>query len=156
MTPDERPRVLIVEDELLLVDALEHAVSQSGGDAIGCALTSGEAVQMASRDRPDLALVDVHLGDGPTGVDAARRLAGECGAVVLFMTANLKRLPDDYAGACGVMSKPYTDHSLRRALTYVMDCIRDGHAVRQPPNGLILSPAFAAQWAMPPATPERC
>lgn len=146
MAEDGRPRVLIVEDEMLLVDALEHAVTQTGGESIGCALTSSEAVDMASRQRPDLALVDVHLGDGPTGVDAARTLAGDCGAVVLFMTANLKRLPDDYAGACGVMSKPYTDAGLHRALSFVMECVKTGHAIRKPPSGLTLSPAFARQW----------
>lgn len=148
MTLASRPRILIVEDELLLADALEHAVAQTGGDSIGCALSSGEAVSMAARDRPDLALVDVHLSDGPTGVETARTLSTDCGAVVLFMTANLKRLPDDYAGACGVMSKPYTDGGLRRALSFVLECLREGRAMRSPPSGLTLSPAFASQWAV--------
>ena len=149
MSQDDPPRVLIVEDEMLLADALDYAVAASGGRTVGLALTSTEAVELAVQTRPDLALVDVHLGDGPTGVDAARNLAEACGAMVLFLTANLKRLPEDYAGACGVMSKPYTDAGLRAALAFLLECVRTGQARRPAPPGLTLAPAFARQWDVP-------
>lgn len=144
-------RVLIVEDEVLLATELEYLVSASGAEPVGHAMSSPEAIDLAERLRPDLALVDVHLSDGPTGVDAARQMTGNCGAVVLFITANMKRLPDDLAGACGVMSKPYSENQIRMALTFIEECMCQGRAARPPPQGLVLSPEYARLWQAPEA-----
>lgn len=138
--------VLIVEDEVLLAVELEHVVHEAGHHVVGHAMESGEALTMAGRCKPDLALVDVHLQDGPSGVDAARSMTNDCGAVVLFMTANKQRLPADFAGACGVISKPYSEQGVRKALDFVSGCMRDGCAGRSPPPGLDLSPAYAELW----------
>jgi CheY-like chemotaxis protein len=143
---NEQMEVLIVEDEVLLAVELEHVLEEAGHHVVGHAMEAAEAVSLAGRHKPDLALVDVHLQDGPSGVDAARTLTNDCGAVVLFMTANKQRLPADFAGACGVISKPYSEQGVRRALDFVSNCIRDGCAGRTPPPGLDLSPAYAELW----------
>jgi DNA-binding NarL/FixJ family response regulator len=141
-------RVLIVEDEVLLAVELEYVVQEAGLDVVGHAMEAQAAIELAARRRPDLALVDVHLQDGPTGVDAARTLAHDCGAVVLFMTANKQCLPHDYAGACGVIAKPYSEHGMRRAVEFVADCIRRGSAGRSPPPGLDLAPDWSRRWGV--------
>ena len=138
--------VLIVEDEILLATELGFLVQESGCRDVGHAMSSDEAVSLASSLRPDLALVDVHLRDGPTGVDVARKIVDDCGGVVLFMTANVKRLPDDFAGACGVIGKPYTERAVRLSLGYLAVCLRDGRAPGPPPLGLSLAPRFRALW----------
>jgi DNA-binding LytR/AlgR family response regulator len=148
MKGDHPLRVLIVEDEVLLAAELEYLVAASGAEPVGHAMTSPEAVALAERLRPDLALVDVHLSDGPTGIGAAREMTDHCGAIVLFITANLKRLPDDFAGACGVMSKPYSEHQVRTALEFLGECMAFGVAQRAPPHGLTLSPAFSRRWGV--------
>ena len=141
-------RVLIVEDEVLLAVELEHVVQEAGHEMIGHAMEGQEAIVLAGRHRPDLALVDVHLQDGPTGVETARTLTTDCGAVVLFMTANKQRLPQDFAGACGVIAKPYSEHVVRRALEFVTECIRRGCAGQQPPPGLDLAPEWRVRWGV--------
>jgi len=141
-------KVLIVEDEALLAMELGYLVQETGMVEAGHAMDSAQAVQEARRHSPDIALVDVHLADGPTGIDAAREIAGHHGAVVLFMTANVKRLPEDLAGACGVIAKPYSDRAFRRALAYVGRCLDQGGAEAPPPPGLTLSDAFVAQWGV--------
>jgi DNA-binding response OmpR family regulator len=148
MTESGDMRVLIVEDEVLLAVELEHVLSDAGHSVVGHAMEGEEAVQIASAHRPDLALVDVHLQDGPTGVETARTLSAECGAVVLFMTANKQRLPADFAGACGVISKPYSEHGVRNALRYVAECIQTGRAPRAPPPELDLAPAWRTRWGL--------
>ena len=138
--------VLIVEDEILLAAELQCIVEEIGCRDVGHAMTSLEAIDLARRFTPDLALVDIHLQDGPTGVAAARLIAEHCGGVVLFMTANVARLPEDFAGACGVIGKPYSEHAVCMALRYVGACLRDGHAPGPPPAGLRLSPEYEARW----------
>ena len=138
--------VLIVEDEALLAAELQYIVEDAGCRDVGHAATSQEAFDLACRLTPDLALVDVCLQDGPTGIDAARLIARQCGGVALFMTANVKRLPDDFAGACGVIGKPYSEHAVCMALRYLCVCLRQGHAPGPPPAGLRLSPEYLARW----------
>lgn len=140
--------VLIVEDEMLLAIELEHLVEEVGCHSLGCAMSSDEAVDLAEKFHPDLALVDVHLSDGPTGVDVARKISEDCGGVALFMTANVKRLPEDFAGACGVIGKPYSEHGVKTALSYLRFCLQQGHVPGPVPVGLTLAPAYAALWGL--------
>lgn len=145
--------VLIVEDEVLLAVELGFLVREVGLQEVGHAMSAAEAVELARALSPDLALVDVHLRDGPTGVEAARLIAQDCSGVVLFMTANVSRLPTDFAGACGVIGKPYSENSVKTALAYLERCLRDERAPGPPPLGLTLSPDYLARW--PDATLAR-
>lgn len=140
--------VLIVEDEVLLAIELEHLVEEVGCRPLGLAMSSDEAVALAEQLHPDLALVDVHLSDGPTGIDVARKISQDCGGVALFMTANVKRLPEDFAGACGVIGKPYSEHGVKTALSYLAHCLQEGHAPGPVPVGLTLAPAYVELWGL--------
>ncbi|MGO4386652.1 response regulator [Microvirga sp. 2YAF29] len=111
-------RILIVEDEFLIALELESLLQDIGHDVVGIAASSAEAIDLARQSSPDLAFVDVHLSDGLTGIDAARALS-EKEVTVLFMTANAKRIPEDFAGARGVIAKPYTERGVKEALAYV-------------------------------------
>ncbi|RAK57877.1 response regulator [Phenylobacterium deserti] len=139
--------VLIVEDEVLLATELGFMVREIGCTDVGHAMSSQEAIRLARSLTPDIALVDVHLSDGPTGVEAARSISTDPGGLVLFMTANVKRLPQDFAGACGVIGKPYSETAVKRALYYLQACLRDGHAPSAPPAGLTLAPEFCLRWS---------
>ncbi|MGE5502232.1 MAG: response regulator [Ignavibacteriales bacterium] len=140
--------VLIVEDEVLLATELSFLVEEAGCLPVGHAMCSEEARELATALHPDLALVDVHLRDGPTGVEVARLIAHDCGGIALFMTANVKRLPADFAGAVGVIGKPYSEHGVKTALTFLSACLREGHAPGPAPAGLELSPVWAERWGV--------
>ena len=120
MSSEKSLRILIVEDEILIALELESLLQDLGHDIAGIAVSSADALALGQDLKPDLAFVDIHLADGPTGVDVARHLASEHGVTVLFMTANAKRIPEDFAGAWGVIAKPYTERGVREALAYVM------------------------------------
>jgi CheY-like chemotaxis protein len=120
-------RILIIEDEILIGLELESLLQDLGHEVLGVAASSAEALALGRELQPDLAFVDIHLVDGPTGTDVARHLA-EQGVTVLFMTANAKRIPEDFAGAKGVIAKPYTERGVRQALAYVT---ADGHAAEE-------------------------
>ncbi|MBC6981842.1 response regulator [Caulobacter sp. 17J80-11] len=135
-------RVLIVEDEVLVAAELAWLVEDLGHDVVGEAATSADALRLAGDTRPDLALVDIHLYDGPTGVEVARRISAESGATVLFMTANQKRVPADFAGAAGLVPKPYSIHGMQEAIAFVEQCMAEGRAMAEPPHSLKVAPAF--------------
>ena len=146
---EHRPlSVLVVEDQALLALELQCLIEDAGHSVAGCACRFAEAAAIvnASPEPPDLAFVDVHLADGVTGTMIAAHLQA-LGVAVVYMTANVKRLPPDFAGAVGVMAKPYTSTSVLAALDFLHLGVRDPPPPHALPPGLRLSPHYAESWA---------
>ena len=140
-------KVLIVEDEALLAMELESLVEEAGHQVVGWATSSTEAKAMVETTDADIAFVDIHLTDGPTGVEIAEHIRESQRSVVVFMTANPKRIPDHFAGAVGVITKPYTMNGLVSALRYLQEGVRRPPPVSVLPAGFTLSPAYQSVWA---------
>lgn len=112
-------RVLIVEDELLLVMDLEDMLRQWGYDVCGSARDTGEALAKAGNLRPDLVLMDIQLANNNSGLDAARLIRDGLGIPSLFVTGN----PDqatvkdmELLDPVAILSKPVQPERLREAL----------------------------------------
>ena len=141
-----RLRILIVEDERLIALQLEDDIAEAGHEVVGSAMASGEAIRLAVETAPDLALVDVHLADGPTVLDVARSVAGS-GKVVVFLTSNVMRIPDDFAGAAGVLNKPISTHGLHQALRFISRRMASDNAGSKP-SGLTVAPEWRQRWGV--------
>ncbi|MEH3148110.1 MAG: response regulator [Methylobacterium frigidaeris] len=138
MTATDGLRVLVVEDEVFVALELECMLEEAGHSVVGTAASSVEAIALGERLRPELALVDIHLTDGPTGVAVAQALSRLNGIAILFTTANAKRVPEDLAGALGIVAKPYSPRSLLAAVAYAAQ-VRAGAAPERVPDGLRLT-----------------
>jgi DNA-binding NarL/FixJ family response regulator len=68
-------RSLIVDDNARFLSAARTLLEREGVAVVGVASSCAEAVQLAGELQPDVALVDIDLGD-ESGFDVARRLAG--------------------------------------------------------------------------------
>ena len=115
---DTEPKVLVVEDETLVALDIEIAIEDAGMRVAGHAIRGSEAIALANAHRPDLALVDLQLLDGPTGITVAKHIITH-GGMVVFVTANRSALPPDLAGACGVIGKPFAGAGLVAALRFL-------------------------------------
>jgi DNA-binding response OmpR family regulator len=69
-----RPKVLLVEDDGLIAMDLEVVVQEAGCDVLGPCTTAADALALLAVRRPDAALLDVGLPDGP-GSPVAEALA---------------------------------------------------------------------------------
>jgi CheY-like chemotaxis protein len=150
MTARQPLRVLIVEDEALLALHLQECVEEAGHNVVGIAASSREAMELASSASPDLAFVDIHLLDGDTGISVTQQMVHQCETLVVFMTANQKLIPGDFAGAAGVVSKPYTQSGLMSALRFIDGCMATKVASSHPPSSLTLSKNYQERWHVPP------
>ncbi|MDH6409962.1 two-component system nitrate/nitrite response regulator NarL [Aurantimicrobium minutum] len=65
---------LVIEDDDLMRVSLVAALASADVDVVASAKTSAEALELAHTLFPQVALVDLHLGRGPTGVDVAHEL----------------------------------------------------------------------------------
>jgi DNA-binding NarL/FixJ family response regulator len=66
-------RCLIVDDSAVFVHAVCHLLEHQGITVVGVASTGEEALRRFEELRPDVALVDVELGD-ESGFDVAEQL----------------------------------------------------------------------------------
>ncbi len=128
---------MIVEDEALLALELEMEVEAAGHEVVGTAASRNAALQIVEHAEPQFAFVDVHLSDGPSGIEIGRHLAST-GIPFVFVTGNVKRIPEDFVGAIGAIEKPYTMNGLQNALTYLTARV-SGNEPTVPPPGLILA-----------------
>ncbi len=138
--------VLIVEDEALLAMELESLIEDAGHKVVGWATSSKEAMRLVDALDADLAFIDIHLTDGPTGVAVAEYIARTKQSIVVFITANPKRVPEHFAGAVGVIAKPYTMNGLMAALRYLQEGVRRPPPISTLPVGFTLSPAYSTNW----------
>ncbi len=127
------PSVLIVEDEFLIAANLESLVEDFGFRCAGIADCRTAALALA-RGGPDMALVDINLADGPTGVDIGRQLARR-GVTVMYVTANPRMLGSSVHGTLGVIGKPCEAEVMGRLLDYAL-CRRNG-IERDPPGDFV-------------------
>lgn len=138
-------KVLIVEDEIFVAIEVESVVRDLGHEPIGIAADSVRAMDLGRE--VDIALVDLNLNDGPTGIEVGRRLAAD-GVTVMFMTANPAQLGEGVPGAIGVLPKPANDQELKAAVQFVVAAHRREPAKVAPPLRFRLfrfPQAFAAQ-----------
>lgn len=89
-------RCLIVDDSPLFVEAARTLLEREGVSVVGVASTSADALQRAGELRPDVTLLDIHLG-GESGFELAKRLHSEVGLAPERMILISTQSQDDYA-----------------------------------------------------------
>jgi DNA-binding response OmpR family regulator len=102
-------RILVVDDEPAIVDAVAYALRSAGFDVD--ALGDGEAALEAARAEPyDVLVLDVRL-PGLSGVEVCRRLRAESDVPILVLTAldaEVDRVLGLEAGADDYVTKPFS------------------------------------------------
>jgi DNA-binding NarL/FixJ family response regulator len=104
-------RSLIVDDSAHFLSAARELLEREGISVVGVASTGEEAVRLVQDLQPDVALVDIDLGE-ESGFELARRLAGP-GADELTRVVLISAYPErDFADliaqspAAGFLAKP--------------------------------------------------
>ena len=91
MTPDTpaptgpRGRILVVDDDRLVLATLTHGLAQAGYEVID-ADNGDDAILLAREHRPDLALLDIRM-EGKSGFDVAAYLREYLGIPFMFLSA---------------------------------------------------------------------
>jgi CheY-like chemotaxis protein len=147
----ERPKpplsVLIVEDEPLLAMDVEMMVQDAGHTVVGEATCLSDVVDMTPTHPPDIAFVDMQLARNSTGLEVCAHIQERWAhTIVIFVTANPKKIPEDFAGAHGVIPKPFSRHGFMNALIYLQESVCTPPPVTALPGSFVASPHLAATW----------
>ncbi|HEY4002070.1 MAG TPA: response regulator [Candidatus Xenobia bacterium] len=112
-------RILVVEDEAVVAMDLESRLGRLGYQVVGTAGSGEEALDEAARCTPSLILMDVRLGPGIDGIDAALRLNRTMDVPIIFVTAFSDRPTLERAkraGPYGYILKPFEDRELQTGI----------------------------------------
>jgi DNA-binding NarL/FixJ family response regulator len=116
-------RVLIVEDQYFVAVDCELQLRSAGIDCVGLATTAAEALDIAEREHPDFALMDIRLASIADGVEAAIVLYERFGIRCIFASAHADaatRKLAERAHPLGWLDKPYTGGQL---ISTVRECL---------------------------------
>jgi CheY-like chemotaxis protein len=81
-------RILVVEDEGIVVLHIKKTLEKLGYVVADIASTGDDAIMKAMEGRPDLVLMDVVLKGAVDGVDAAEKIRALFGIPVIYLTAH--------------------------------------------------------------------
>lgn len=118
MAAGPKARILIVEDENLIVMALTDIVEMMGHEVCGAAATADQAIRKAEALSPDVVLMDVRLR-GSDGITAAQIIHHRLSIPVVFMTGSREpetmRRIQAIPGA-DVLIKPVSPAAVQKAI----------------------------------------
>jgi AmiR/NasT family two-component response regulator len=111
-------RILIAEDETIIRLDLKDLLERSGFEVCAEAKDGIEAVELARREQPDLAVLDVKM-PRLDGIEAARRILDERPIPIVMLTAYgqdelVSRAVE--AGVFGYLVKPFREQDLLPAI----------------------------------------
>lgn len=122
MTPHPSlPHVLIIEDEMIIALEVETLLRDMGYGSFDIAASPADAMEQATRHRPDLITADVRIHKG-TGIEAVRAITERLGEIPYFyVTGNVEMLQGEHAG---VVEKPINPRAFARACAVAMGTLR--------------------------------
>jgi response regulator NasT len=111
-------RILVAEDETIIRLDLRELLERSGFEVVAEAKDGEEAVDLARRHAPDLAIMDVKM-PRLDGIEAARRILDERPIPIVMLTAYgqdelVSRAVE--AGVFGYLVKPFREQDLLPAI----------------------------------------
>lgn len=116
------PHVLVVEDESIVSMDIQRTL-QRLGCRTSVAMSGEEALSCASRQCPDVALMDIMLPGDLDGIGTAARLRKELDVPIIYLTANADEETVQRAMATepmGFLIKPFRERELISTIRIVM------------------------------------
>jgi CheY-like chemotaxis protein len=123
-TADRLPRVMIVEDELLVAWHLESLAREQNLDVCALVPDGDGAIEQATDLDADLILMDIRLAGRMDGIEAARRIREQRETPIIFITAHgdptTRAQIERVLPGVPVLAKPVTAARLKEAIASVM------------------------------------
>jgi len=113
------PRVLVVEDDTVILSIEKWRLSNLGFDVCGSAATGADALDCVANMRPDIVLMDITLKGEIDGIETASRIKKNFSIPVIFVSSHTDEEILSRAKAVnpdGFIKKPFDDDALRIAI----------------------------------------
>ncbi len=122
-----RAKILIVDDDRTTASVIKLQLQNLGYQVPVLAHSAPQAIDYAREHLPDLILMDIHLGEGPDGIDAANSIQRELFIPIIYVTAHADDITFQRAKRShplGYINKPLRDNDLRTTLELALEQIQ--------------------------------
>lgn len=126
-------RVLIADDESIRLLSLRAQLTALGHHVVAEAATGEEAVALARKMQPDLAILDIKM-PVMDGIEAAEQITQARPIPIILLTAYSESQLVERAAKANIsayLMKPVAEEDLLPALTLALTRFREFHAMRQ-------------------------
>jgi two-component system response regulator RegX3 len=131
--PSRMPKVLVVEDEPSLVEALEFGLAEEGFEVV--ATNDGEAsLALFEREHPDIVLLDLML-PALSGTEVCKRIRARSKTPIIMLTARdseVDKVVGLEVGADDYVTKPFSMRELIARVKAVLRRSGEDHADADP------------------------
>ena len=130
------PKIMVVEDEPALIDALEYGLVAEGFDVVSTS-DGDDSLRLFDRERPDLILLDLML-PGMSGTEICKRIRSSSAVPIIMLTARdseIDKVVGLEVGADDYVTKPF---SMRELAARVRAVLRRGGEWELPDMGAAL------------------
>lgn len=117
-------KILIVEDESIVAWDIKESIERAGHTAIDLVNSGAAAILCATKDRPDLVLMDIRLEGEMDGITAADEIYQRLQIPVVYLTAHADEITLERAtktAPFGYLSKPFQSQSLQSTIKVALE-----------------------------------
>jgi PAS domain S-box-containing protein len=133
-SPAVSPRVLVAEDEQLIVEEIQERLTRLGFHVVGMVDTGEEAIRTAHRELPELILMDIRLKGKMDGIEAAAEIRRDLNIPIIYLTAHSDtgtRRRAMETTPCGYVLKPFREEDLLVAMETALHLNRQEKRLRE-------------------------
>ncbi|MBW0432415.1 histidine kinase dimerization/phosphoacceptor domain -containing protein [Leptospira yasudae] len=115
----QKPKILVVEDEIIVAVNLGQKLKKLGYELVGITSSGEEAIQKAEENHPDLVLMDINIEGNLDGIETAEVLRNRFHTPVIYLTAYADENTLDRAKKTqplGYIVKPFESDQLRSSI----------------------------------------
>ncbi|MEO0883755.1 MAG: response regulator transcription factor [Pseudomonadota bacterium] len=118
-----KPRVLIVEDNVVVARHLQYIIESEGCEVVGMATDAERAYNLVDEHVPDVAFIDIGLNGPQDGVSLAAQIRDKFDTKIVFATSHsdketLERL--SLINQDGYILKPFSEEAIKAVLSLVL------------------------------------
>ena len=140
-----KPKILIVEDEMIIGANISLQLTKLGYEVTGIISRGEDALQHVRENHPDIVLMDIQLKGHLDGIDTAKIIQVEFDLPIIYLTANADDEHFNRAKAThpfAFISKPFKKLDLQHAIELTVDRLEEqpaGEPTSPPTSDFILS-----------------
>ncbi|MGB5867943.1 MAG: response regulator [Arcobacteraceae bacterium] len=114
-----KTKILIVEDEMIVLLDLKSAITKLGYEVIDTASNYDEAIKSVAKNQPDLIMMDVNLNNSKDGIEIASKILETKYIPIIYLTAYTDETTIQRAiktNPVGYVIKPFKRDDLKVAI----------------------------------------
>lgn len=140
-----KPKILIVEDEMIIGANISLQLTKLGYEVTGIISRGEDALQHVRENHPDIVLMDIQLKGDLDGIQTAKIIQVEFDLPIIYLTANADDEHFNRAKAThpfAFISKPFKKLDLQHAIELTVDRLKEqpvGSPASAPSSDFILS-----------------